>query len=91
MANYFHGSGTATTTAAVLLTSRLQNAGVVVSNAGPATAYLGGSTVTADQTSTGGLSLAAGDRVRVPTAGNINADLYVVTAADTAVLSWLSV
>ena len=91
MPNYLHGTVAATSTAAVLFTSPSENDGVAVKNSGPVAVYLGGSAVTADTASTGGLPLHPGECVTVSTVGNLNADLYAVTASGTAYVSYLYV
>lgn len=91
MPSYAHATASVTTTAAVLVTTGSENDGVVVSNRGPVSVYLGGASVTADQTATGGLELVAGEKATLSTAGNVAADLYAVTAAGTATVSWIAV
>ena len=88
--SYQHGTGSVTSTAAVLVTSPTENDGMLVSNRGPVSVYLGGSSVTADQSATGGLEVAAGEKVTLSTIGNLPVDLYAVTASGSAVVSWLA-
>lgn len=64
------------TTAAVIAAVDPANSQGVIKNQGPATVFVGGSTVTADRASTGGL----------PGNGGVT-DLYGVTASDTAYVS----
>jgi hypothetical protein len=47
-----------------------ENDGVLIQNLGSGTLYIGGSTVTANTTSTGGLQVAANATVNVPTTGS---------------------
>lgn len=89
MASYQHGTATVATTRAVLVTAGSVG-GVLVQNNSAAAVFLGGSTVTADATATGGISLAAGATVTVPTVGGAKADLYAVVATGTAAVAWLS-
>lgn len=91
MADYQHGTLSVGTTATLITNSDLENDGLLVSNRGPVSVYLGGATVTADQTSTGGFEIAPGEKITVSTVGNLIADLYGITAAGTAVVSWLVV
>jgi hypothetical protein len=60
------------------------NIGVLVQNLGSVTVYLGGSTVTADTTSTGGFQVAANAIVNVPVTGAAAETLYARTASSTA-------
>jgi hypothetical protein len=65
------------------------NAGILVQNLGSVTLYLGGSTVTAGTTSTGGLQVAANASVNVPTTGAASEALYGITASSTANVAYL--
>lgn len=60
--------------------------GILVQNLGSVAVYLGGSTVTAGTTSTGGLQLAASSTtpLLVPTTGASAEGLYAITASSTA-------
>jgi hypothetical protein len=89
MASYLHGTATVTTTRSVLVTTGASG-GVLVQNNGSVAVFLGGSTVTADATATGGISVAAGASVTVPTVGGAKADLYAIVASSTAAVAWLS-
>lgn len=89
MASYLHGT-VAAGVARTLLVTAGSPGGVLVQNQGAAAVFLGGSTVTADTSATGGISVAAGATVTVPTVGGHSADLYVVTASGTAPVTWLS-
>jgi hypothetical protein len=89
MASYLSGTATVATTRAVLVTTG-SSGGVLVQNNGATPVFLGGSAVTADATATGGVSVAAGASVTVPTVGGMKADLYAVVASGTAAVAWLS-
>lgn len=91
MSSYAHGTASISSMAAVLVTTGSENGGVVVSNRGPVSVYLGGSSVTADQASTGGLELVPGEKVTLSTVANVSADLYAVTASGTTAVSWIAV
>lgn len=95
MSNAVYQSGTVsvTTTAAILVVTLNQNNWpTLVQNRGPVTVYLGGASVTADAASTGGFALAPGQYVPVPSGniGGTGTDLYAVTAAGTADVSYLA-
>ena len=66
-----------------------ENAGVLVQNLGSVTLYLGGSTVTAGTTATGGLQVAANATVNVPTTGAATEALYGIVASSTANVAYL--
>lgn len=89
MAGYRHGTVTVGT-APTLLTETSSPGGVLVQNNGAAAIFLGGANVTADTAATGGISVAAGASVTVPTTGGIDAGLYAVIATGTAAVTWLS-
>jgi hypothetical protein len=91
MSNTFVNGTSSVSTTAGILSSSDTSAGVIVKNQGPRTVYLGSSTVTADQTSTGGLPVAVGETLTVPATGSFTSDLYAVTASGTATVSWLHV
>lgn len=77
------------TTAAVIAAVDPANSQGVIKNQGPATVFVGGSTVTADRASTGGLPLEPGEVLTLPSIpgnGGVT-DLYGVTASDTAYVS----
>jgi hypothetical protein len=65
--------------------------GILIQNLGSVTLYLGGSTVTAGTTSTGGYQVAASASVLVPTTGGGEAgdSLYGITASSTANVAYL--
>lgn len=86
---YDHGVGSAGTTASKLVTVQAENDGVLVQNQGSVAVYLGGPSVTADQTATGGFQVAANTSVEVPSVGGYQHELWVVTAASTAPVAWL--
>lgn len=88
MASYNNGCGTATTTRSVLLTDQ-RGGSIVIQNNGAVAVYLGGATVTADTTATGGVSIAAGATLIVPSNGDQGRDLYVVTPSSTAQVGFL--
>ena len=89
MSTYDHGVLSATTTAAKLVTVQAENDGVLVQNQGSVSIYLGGPTVTANQTATGGFQVAASTSVTVPSVGGTQHDLYVVVASSTANVAWI--
>jgi hypothetical protein len=66
-----------------------ENSGVLIQNLGAVTLYLGGSTVTAGTTSTGGLQVAANATVNVPTTGAASEALYGIVASSTANVAYL--
>lgn len=91
MSQYQQGTALVLDTSSLLTTSSSgNNAGIVVKNRGTVEVYLGGSSVTADDTSTGGLPVSPGEKVTVPTVGNVAAELHAVTAAGEALVSWIS-
>ncbi len=85
------------TTAVFLFTTAPCGAQAFVKNRGPVTVYLGGSAVTADEASTGGYPLEPGEVATIPSPGNVASDnpngldLYAITAADSAYVSWIAV
>lgn len=89
MASYLSGTATVAAARSVLVTTGSPG-GVLVQNNGSVAVFLGGSAVTADTAATGGISVAAGASVTVPTAGGAKADLYAVVASGTAAVAWLS-
>lgn len=86
---YKNGVATATSTASKLVTVTAENDGIIVQNLGSVTVYLGGPSVTANQTATGGYPLAAGASQSVPSVGGLAQDLWAVTASSTAPVAWL--
>ena len=82
---YKNGVVSASTTATLIATpsSAPDVDGILVSNSGSVTVYLGGSTVTANTASTGGYPLAASASVLVPTTGASSEALYGITASST--------
>lgn len=88
MAGYLHGTVTVGT-AATLLTTTNTPGGLLLQNNGAAPVFVGGPTVTADTTATGGIQVAAGASITVPTIGGVIADLYAVIATGTAAVAWL--
>jgi hypothetical protein len=90
--SYANGTAVVTTTRALLVNAPQENAGTVVQNRGPASVYVGGSSVTADQTSTGGVELEPGEKLTLPSvaSSSFTWDLYAVTADGTATVSFLA-
>jgi hypothetical protein len=88
---YQNGVVSVGTTATLICTpgSVPDNEAVLIQNLGTTTLYIGGSTVTAGTTSTGGLQLAANGVITVPTTGANNEPLYGITASSSANVSWL--
>lgn len=83
-----------TTTATLIHTIGADSANVLVQNKGPAPVYLGGSTVTADSTSTGGWLLGPGQSVTLPDLNPGSGSTYVlygITASDSAYVVWVAV
>lgn len=89
--SYAHATISVGATATALVETGLQNDGVLIQNRGPVPVYIGGSTVTADISSTGGLLLAPGDKVTVSTVGNVDGEIYAITSTGTAYVSWIEV
>lgn len=89
MAGYNNGTVSVTTTPTLIATPVGGNDGVLIQNNGGVPVFLGGSEVTPDQTSTGGIALAAGVTLMVPTVGNQLAGLYGVVASGTANVAYL--
>jgi hypothetical protein len=88
---YKNGVVSVGTTATLITTpgSTPENAGVLIQNLGASTLYLGGSTVTAGTTSTGGFQVAANAVVTVPTTGAASEALYGIVASSTANVAYL--
>lgn len=80
---YKNGVISVTTSPTLIATpsSAPENAGVLVQNLGTTVLYLGGSTVTAGTTATGGLQVAANATVNVPTTGAGSEALYGISTA----------
>jgi hypothetical protein len=91
MMSYKNGVVSVGTTATLITTpgSTPENGGVLVQNLGTNPLFLGGSTVTAGTTSTGGLQVAANATVNVPTTGAATEALYGIVASGTANVAWL--
>jgi hypothetical protein len=66
-----------------------ENSGVLIQNLGAGVLYLGGPTVTAGTTSTGGLQVAANAVMTVPTTGAASEALYGIVASSTANVAYL--
>lgn len=88
---YKNGVVSVGTTATLIATpsSAPENDGILIQNLGSVTLYLGGSTVTAGTTSTGGLQVAANAMVTVPTSGATTEALYGIVASSTANVAFL--
>jgi hypothetical protein len=80
---YQNGVVSVGTTATLIATpgSVPDNVGVLIRNLGTTVLYLGGSTVTAGTTSTGGLQVAANATVNVPCTGASSEAIYGVSTA----------
>lgn len=91
MADYVHGTVSVGTTATLIASPEFVSAatGLLVKNESVDVVYLGGSTVTADTTSTGGLQLGPHETLMVPVAAGV-ADLYGVTSGGTSYVSYLA-
>lgn len=89
MADYSNGVKAVTTTPQVVVVVGQANDGILVQNQGSVTVYLGGPTVTADATATGGLQVAANTTVTVPSLGGYAHNLWGVVASGTANVAWL--
>lgn len=88
---YVHKTVQVTTTAVALVETGNQNDGVLIQNRGPGAVYIGGSTVTADSSTTGGILLAPGDKITVSTVGNLDGEVYAIAACETSYVSWIEV
>ena len=91
MASYLNGTVAVSSIVTGILTIGSEADGVLVQNVGPYPVYIGGSGVTADTSSTGGVLLAPGDKVTLSTVASASTELYGVTAAGTAYVSWVAV
>lgn len=85
---YNHGTVSVTSTVSSI-NVYAQNDGVLINNQGSVIVYVGGPNVTADTTATGGFPIAANSTVKIPTAGDSARSLYLVTAADAALVSFI--
>jgi hypothetical protein len=93
-ADYPHATDHVTTAATFLFTMAPTLAHGVVKNRGPETVYIGGSTVTADETSTGGYPLEPGEQMTIPScdsSNNSGLNLYAITEQNSAYVSWIAV
>lgn len=88
MANYLHGTVTVGTTPSTIAVQPT-NDGILLTNQGSVTVYIGGPGVTADQTATGGFPIAASETVTIPTVGSAGHTLYLVVASGTAAVSYI--
>lgn len=88
MANFLHGTITVGTTASTI-SVQPTNDGILLTNQGTVTIYIGGPGVTADQTATGGFPIAAAASVNVPTVGSTPHILYLIAASGTAAVSYI--
>jgi hypothetical protein len=88
---YKHGVISVGTTATLIATPSAvpENDGILIQNLGSTTLYLGGSTVTAGTTSTGGLQVAANALVTVPTTGAATEALYGIVSTGSANVAYL--
>lgn len=82
MPAYAHGTVTVGTSAVLLVAGVYVAGGLMVQNNGTGKIYLGGPTVTAGTTATGGLMLPTGTSVEVPTSSDLSRDLWAI--GDTA-------
>jgi hypothetical protein len=91
MMPYTNGVVSVGTTATLIATlgAAPQNDGVLIQNLGATAVYLGGSTVTAGATATGGLQVPANATVTVPTTGAEPLALYGIVASGTANVAFL--
>jgi hypothetical protein len=87
--DYINGAITVTATRCSISVPQ-GNDGILIKNLGPATVYVGGQAMTADQASTGGFPLSGGETVTIPTIGNSAHDLYFLTATGTAVVAYVA-
>jgi hypothetical protein len=78
------------TTATFLDVSPANVGGILIGNRGPEAIYIGGSTVTADETATGGLILPPGERAPLPTSTSWG-DVYAITAEGTSYVTWIGI
>jgi hypothetical protein len=85
---YPFGSLSVGTTAAFIEISPANVGGALIGNRGPESVFLGGSTVTADESSTGGMLIAPGEKVTLSTSTSFG-DIYAVTAEGTSIVTWI--
>lgn len=88
MGDYAQGTVTVTSTQTLLCTVAAENDGVMVTNTGSATVYLGGRTLTATG-ATQGLPLAANASLLVPSVGGYTHTLNAITASGTSTVAYL--
>jgi len=88
MSDYAQGAVSVTSTATLVALVGPENDGVLVFNAGSASVYLGGSTVTSSG-ATQGILLAANATLNVPSLGGVPHSLYAVTVTGTATVNYL--
>jgi hypothetical protein len=87
--NYYpFGTLSVGTTAVFVEISPANVGGALIGNRGPEPVYLGGSTVTADESSTGGLLLEPGEKVSLSTSTTYG-DIYAITAEGTSIVTWI--
>lgn len=89
VADYSNGIKTVTTTPQVIVSVGQSNGGILVQNQGSVPVYLGGPTVTADQSATGGVQIAANTTTLIPSLGGYGHNLWGVVASGTASVAWL--
>jgi hypothetical protein len=81
MAAYLNGTVVVGSTVTLITTVQAYNDGILISNQGTVTVYVGGPSVTADQNATGGFPVVAGATVTIPSVGGTTHDLYGITAS----------
>lgn len=84
-----NGTVSVGTTATIIATVQKESGGILVANQGSVPVYLGGPSVTADTSATGGYPLAANASVLIPTDGDETRKLYGIVASGTANVSFL--
>lgn len=90
--SYANSTVEVTTTATQILWSPTgESDGILVRNNGPFAVFLGGSTVTADESSTGGFQLTPGEKVTLSTTGSASDDLWGICAEGMSYVSYIFV
>lgn len=89
MGSYRQGTVVVPVTAVLLCTVSMPSTGVVVQNRGTVDVYLGGPSVIAADTAAGGVKIAAGVTLTIPSFGTAQQDLWAIAASTTAAVAWL--
>jgi hypothetical protein len=87
---YSQGTVSVSSTATLICTPNT-NSGVLLVNNGSAAVYFGGASVTADTTATGGIKVASGASITIPSCdGSVGSPIYGITATSTATVSFMT-